>query len=155
MVLKSNRSVLWRHIIETCRRPRWLRRKYSNNVARHDKIPFKSRLLSCNKNNRVARASYLVGVTLRCDFFCELQYVHFQFDHLCSVTTYSIICCGCRPIYCKTLVQWNSLIYTILKPWRWRHKPIQSSQRKLVCGSYSGHKIWIACHVIFMNFKMV
>ena len=50
MVLKSNRSGLWHHIIETCRRLRWLCRKHSNNVARHDKIPVKSILLSRGKD---------------------------------------------------------------------------------------------------------
>ena len=46
MDLKSNRSDLWRHIIGTCRRLRWFCRKNSNNVARHDKTPVKSTLLS-------------------------------------------------------------------------------------------------------------
>ena len=39
MVLKSNRSGLWRHVIGTCHRLRWLCRKHSNNVARLDKTP--------------------------------------------------------------------------------------------------------------------
>ena len=34
------------------------------------------------------------------------------------------------------LILWNSLIYTILKPQKWRHKPSQSSQRILAYGSY-------------------
>ena len=38
MDLKSNKSGFWLHIIETCRRLRWLCRKHSNNVARRDKI---------------------------------------------------------------------------------------------------------------------
>ena len=46
MDLKSNRSGLWRHMSETCRRLRRLCRKRSNNVARHDKTPVKSTLLS-------------------------------------------------------------------------------------------------------------
>ena len=41
--------------------------------------------------------------------------MHFLFDYLCSVATYDIIFC-CRPVYYKTLIQWNSLIYTLLKP---------------------------------------
>ena len=48
--LKSNRSGLRRHMLETCRRLRRLCRKRSNNVARHDKIPVKSTLLSRDKN---------------------------------------------------------------------------------------------------------
>ena len=50
MDLKSNRSGLWRHMLETCRRLRRLCRKRSNNVARHDKTPVKSTLLSHDKN---------------------------------------------------------------------------------------------------------
>ena len=50
MDLKSNRSGLWRHMLETCRRLRRLCRKRSNNVARHDKTPVKSTLLSRDKN---------------------------------------------------------------------------------------------------------
>ena len=46
MDLKYNRSGLWRHMLETCRRLRRLCRKHSNNVARHDKTPVKSALLS-------------------------------------------------------------------------------------------------------------
>ena len=34
---KSNRSGLWRHIIGTCHRLRWLCCKHSNNVTWHDK----------------------------------------------------------------------------------------------------------------------
>ena len=48
--LKSNRSDLWRHMLEMCRRLRRLCRKCWNNVAQHDKTPVKSTLLSCNKN---------------------------------------------------------------------------------------------------------
>ena len=50
MVLKSNRSGLWRHIIGTCRRLRWLCGKHSNIVARHDKTPIKLTLLSHDTN---------------------------------------------------------------------------------------------------------
>ena len=46
MDLKSNRSGLWRHMLETCRRLRRLRRKRSNNVVRRDKTPVKSTPLS-------------------------------------------------------------------------------------------------------------
>ena len=46
MDVKSNRSGLWPHMLETCRRLRRLCRKHSNNVARHDKTPVKSTFLS-------------------------------------------------------------------------------------------------------------
>ena len=46
MDLKSNRSGLWRHMLETCHRLRRLCRKHSNNVARHDETPVKLTLLS-------------------------------------------------------------------------------------------------------------
>ena len=50
MDLKSNRSSLWRHMLETCRMLGRLCRKHSNNVARHDKTPVKSTLSSRDKN---------------------------------------------------------------------------------------------------------
>ena len=50
MDLKNNRSGLWRHMLETCRRLRRLSGKHSNNVTRHDKTPVKSTLLSRVKN---------------------------------------------------------------------------------------------------------
>ena len=48
---KSDRSGLWRHIISTCRRLRWLCCKHSNNVARRDKTPVKSTLFARNKSS--------------------------------------------------------------------------------------------------------
>ena len=61
---ESNRSSLWRHIIGTCRRLRWLCRKHSNNVARHNKTPvIKSTLLSRDMN--LCR----VGVTSCCNIY--------------------------------------------------------------------------------------
>ena len=50
MDLKSNRSSLWRHMLETCRRLKRLCRKHLNNVARNEKTPVKSALLSRDKN---------------------------------------------------------------------------------------------------------
>ena len=50
MDLKSKRSGLRHHMLETCCRLRRLCRKHSNNVARHDKTPVKSTLLSRDKN---------------------------------------------------------------------------------------------------------
>ena len=119
MDLKSNRSGLWRHKLETCRRLRWLCRKHLNNVARHDKTPVKSTFCYATRSS---------DVMLWLLYFKKLQYMHFQFDYFCSVATYDIMFC-CRPVYYKTLILWDSLIYTILKPCKWRHKPSQSSQR--------------------------
>ena len=42
MDLNSNRSGLWRRMLETCRRLRKSCRKHTNNVARHDETPVKS-----------------------------------------------------------------------------------------------------------------
>ena len=58
--LKSNRSGLWRHMLETCRRLRRLCRKHSNNVARHDKTPVKSTLVARQKYS-VARHKFHVA----------------------------------------------------------------------------------------------
>ena len=77
MDLKSNRSGLWCHMLETCRRLRRLRRKRSNNVARHDKTPVKSTVLSRDMiklqlSQHFCRATWVscrVGVTLCCDFY--------------------------------------------------------------------------------------
>ena len=65
MDLKSNSSGLSRHMLETCRRLRRLCRKRLNNVARHDKTPLKSTILSRDK----IWASCRIGVTLCCDFY--------------------------------------------------------------------------------------
>ena len=79
MVLKSSRSSLWRHIIETCCRLRC--RKHSNDVEQHD---IKSILLSHDKNVLLSCRSYIM---LRLLYIKELQYMHFQFDCLCIDTT--------------------------------------------------------------------
>ena len=55
MDLKSNSYTL-----ETCRRLRRLCRKHSNNVARHDKTPVKSKLLSRDMSFMSPRS----GITL-------------------------------------------------------------------------------------------
>ena len=47
-------------------------------------------------------------------YILKLQHMHFPFDYFCSVATYDIIF-WCRPVYYKTFILWNSLIYTILK----------------------------------------
>ena len=70
MVLKSNRSGLWRHIIRTCRTLRWLCRQHSNNVARHDKLQSSRHFCRATKIFcRATRVSCRVGVTLCCDFY--------------------------------------------------------------------------------------
>ena len=96
MDLKSNRSGLWRHMLETCRRLRRLCRKRSNNVAQHDETPVKSTRLSRNKNilssymkklqlsQHFCRATKIfcyatwvlcrVNVTLCCDFYTFRSY---------------------------------------------------------------------------------
>ena len=76
------------------------------------------------------------------------------FAYFCKVATYDIIF-WCRLVYYKTLILWNSLIYTILNPFKWRHKPSQSSQRILARGSYSSYKIWQGLWRHFYGFKIV
>ena len=101
MVLKSNRSALWRHIIGTCRRPRWLCRKHSNNVVRHDETSVESKLLSHSKNILSCGTSFCdVGVTLCYDFYTFRSYNTSIFSvTTCAVLqhmTYDIIfCCFC------------------------------------------------------------
>ena len=104
MDLKSNRSGLWRHMLDTCRRLRRLCRKHSNNVARHDKTPVKPTLLSREMSFMSRRSDIMLWLL----YIQKLQSMHFQFDYLCSVATYDIIFC-CRPVYYKTLILRNSL----------------------------------------------
>ena len=83
-VLKSNRSGLWRHIIGTCRRLRWLYRKHSNIVARHDKTPVKWTLLSLDKNTVSRDTSFMSrrsNIMLWFLYIKKLQYMHFQSDY--------------------------------------------------------------------------
>ena len=115
MVLKSNILGLWRHIIGTFRRLRWLCRKHSNIVARHDKTPFKSTLLLRDKILcRATRVSCRVGVTLCCDFYTLRS---------CNTCIFSLTtCAGLRYIIKHLFYEtaWSILfwkqIYTILKP---------------------------------------
>ena len=86
---KSNRSGLWR--LETRRRLRRLCRKHSNNVAPHDKTPVKS----TRNTNFMSRRS---DTMLHHLYIKELKYMHFQFDYLCSVTTYDNFLL-LRPVY--------------------------------------------------------
>ena len=164
MDLKSNRSGLWRHMLETCRRLTRLCRERSNNVARHDKTPVKSTLLSRDMIKlqlsqhfcRATRVSCRVGVTLCCDFYTLRSYNTCTF----SLPTFAVlwhndIIFWCCLVYYKTLILWNSLIYTILKPCKWRHNPSQSSQRILACASYSPYKIWPGLWRHFYGFKIV
>ena len=146
MDLKSNRSGLWCHMLETCHRLRRLCRKISNDVVGHDKTPVKSTLLSRDMSFMSRRIDIMS--------FYKLQYMHFEFAYFCSVAIYDIIF-WCRPVYYKTLILWNIQIYTILKPCKWRYKPSQSSQRILACGSYSPYKIWLGLWRNFYGFKMV
>ena len=144
-------------MLETCCRLRRLCRKHSNNVARHDKTPVWSIILSRDKNFLSRDMSFM---SRRCHIMLWLlhiwksQYMHFKFAYFCKVATYNIIF-WCHPVYYKTLILWNSLIYTILKPCKWRQRPGQSSQRILACGSYSPYKIWPGLWRHFYGFKMV
>ena len=93
MDLKNNRSGLWRHMWETCRRLRRLCRKRSNNVARHYKTPVKSTLVARQKYS-VARHSFMsrrTGIMLWLLHIYELQYIHFHSAYFCSVATYDIM----------------------------------------------------------------
>ena len=162
MDLKSNRSGLWRHMLKTCRRLRRLCRKRSNNVARHDKTPVKSTIVARHdktpvKSTIVARHEFHVAK----EWHYIVTFTHLEVAiHALSVCPL-LQCCDirhnfwCRPVYYKTLILWNSLIYTILKPCKWRHKPSQSSQRILACGSYSPYKISLGLWCHFYGFKIV
>ena len=71
MDIKSNRSGLWRHMLETCRRLRRLCHKHSNNVARHDKKLQLSQNF-CRATKIFCHATWIscrVGLTLCCDFY--------------------------------------------------------------------------------------
>ena len=61
MVASSNKSGLWRHLIETCRRLRWLCRKRPNNVAWHDIAPIRSIFLWHDKNILLRETSLIVS----------------------------------------------------------------------------------------------
>ena len=109
-----------------------------------NKTPVKSTLLSPDKNILSRdRVSCRVGVTLCCDFYT------FRSCNTCtfSLTTFAVL-------RHTTLILWNSLIYTILKQCKWRHKLSQSSQRILACGSYSPYKIWLGLWRHFYGFKI-
>ena len=90
MVLRSNRSGSWRHIIGICRRLRSLCRKHSNNALQHHKTPVKSTLLSCDKNilwHNTSFMSHRSDIMLWLLYIFELQYMYIHFDYFCSITT--------------------------------------------------------------------
>ena len=107
MVLKSNRSSLWRHIIGTCRRLRWLCRKHSEIVARHDKTPVKSTFLSRDTNLMSRRSDIMLQHLYRsfntCTFSlttcamlrhttkCFAAVVRYIIKHLFYETAWSIL----------------------------------------------------------------
>ena len=72
MDLKDNRLGLWRHMLETCRRLTRLCRKRSSTVARHDKTPVKSTLLSRDKN---ILSRYMIFMSRWSDIMMWLLYV--------------------------------------------------------------------------------
>ena len=54
-----------------------------------------------------------------------------------------------------TLILWNSLIYTILKSWKWRHKP-----SKILFGEYEPQasilcELWLGLWCHFYGFEIV
>ena len=108
MDLKSNRSGVWRYMLETCRRLRRLCRKRSDNVARHDKTPVKSTLLSRNKDILSRDTSFM---SRRIDIMLWLLH------RSCNTCTFSLPTFAvlrhttifwCRPVYYKTLILWSS-----------------------------------------------
>ena len=68
----------------------------TNFMSRRNDIIFLSR-----DTNFMSRRN---DIMLQHLYIKELQYMHFQFDYLCSVTTYEIIFCCCRLVYYKTLI---------------------------------------------------
>ena len=146
MDLKSNRSGLWRHMLETCRRLRRLCRKHSNNVARHDKTPVSHYV--CRATKIFCRATWFscrVGVTLCCDFYTL---------HALSVCLL-LQCCDiwhnfwCRPVYYKTLIYettWSILF--------WNHANDVTSYAKL-CLKYDDilHQFWVLSWMNLNEYK--
>ena len=138
-----NRSGLWRHKLETCRRLRRLCRKQSNNVARHDKTPVNSTLLS-----RDMKRSDLMVVT-----FIHLKVALHGLSvwlFVCSVATYDIIFC-CRPVYYKTQLFYETA-WSILF---WNHKNDVTSLVKFCMENTSRRRVfsvnfdWV-CDVTFI-----
>ena len=140
-VLKRNRSGLWRHIKGTCRTLRWSCCKHSNNVAWHDRTQLSQHFC------RATRVWCRVGVILWCEFaFISLQHMHFQFDYLCSGTTYDIIFRCCRLVFYKSCyeIAWFILF--------WCHKNVVTSLIKvhreiwpgLWCYILIRHSLWKA-----------
>ena len=124
----------------------------------HDMIKLQLNQYFCRATKMFCCATWVscrVGVTLCCDFYT------FRSCNTCTFSLTTLQCCDippnfwCRPVYYKTLILWNSLIYTILKPCKWRQKLGQSSQRILVCGSYSPYKIWQGLWRHFYGFKII
>ena len=94
-------------MLKTCHKLRRLCRKHSNNIARHDKTPVKSTLLSSDKNILSGDVSFM---SRRSDIMV-VTFIHLEVAlHalsvcllVCSVATYDIIL-WCRPVYYKTLI---------------------------------------------------
>ena len=157
MDLKSNRSDLWRHMLKLV--VGW--EDYAANIQRMscDMIKLQLGQHFCSTTKifcpRATWISCCVGEKLSWLLYIQkLQHMHVQFDYFCSVATYDIIF-WCRPVYHKTLILYNNLIYTILKALKWRHNPSQSSQRILTCGTYSPYKIWLGLWRHFYGHKIV
>ena len=90
MDLKSNRSGLWRHMSRTCRELRKLCCKRSKYVARHDKTPVKSTLLSHDKNILLRDMSFMSrrsDIMLWLLHILKLRYMHCKFAFFHIVAT--------------------------------------------------------------------
>ena len=96
MDLKSNRSGLWRHILETSRRLRRLCRNVQ--TMSRDMIKLHLSQHFCRATKIFCRAAWVhVVYMLWLLHILKLQYMHFQFAYFCSVGTYDIIF-WCRPV---------------------------------------------------------
>ena len=100
MDLKSNRSGLRRHMLKTCHRLRRLCYRRSNNVARHDKTPVESTLLSRDMlklqtdienlctwrcNNISSFNNYSMSNTANSEFFFHFRCQHFPEFHISNL----------------------------------------------------------------------
>ena len=71
----------------------------------------------------------------------ELQYMHFQFDYECSVTTYDITFLLLSPSILENTYSMKQPDLYHFEAIKMTSKPYQTSQGILACGSYSPYKI--------------
>ena len=75
------------------------------NVARHDITPVKSTLLSRDKTILSCDMSFMsrkIDIMLWSLYIKKFQYLHFQLDYFCRVSTYDNFLL--HPVYYKTLI---------------------------------------------------